>query len=903
MALSIRSLEKLIVDRAEQRTRGGRQPLRTLEYDLRLAAPDGSGRLAFAEFERAVASYAPGAERHALRALYDHHARADVDAPAGPRSFSVDASSFARALFAKEIAPPPAEAPAPAPTAAAAAVAPPGDDAGTGGRRPTQQRRPAAAAAAAADGAAAAVPLARVAERAAARPPLEELPTSDNPHQRQLLHSEADLDSSVGMRDGTYDSRATSARTNGGGGGGGGGGGTTAALKQQLASAVAAEDYRAAAELKKAIAAQEDRLRRAVADLNGAIGAAVDAHGGVLPAKQRLQLHATQAASASRQIALLRAFGAVGVPVERLPARVSEAQLAAALAPFGRYATARPPSFVAPRTVQALWAAAADGDVSSLLQLICPVVPAAAAAAAAAPAARAAAAGRLESRESDVMDGPWDRASGRKGVRHVAAPATLPAAVRYRFCAAPVHVPPDFTPDMVTRSAKKPPVMLRRRAVNGYNGLGTHNRAPNVHTPSARTQRERRPALSLPRLTTPLLPLQVHALGDGRLLFASAALGIVHDTASGAQHYYEGHDDDVTAVALHPAGELAATAQIASAWSGTRPWIAVWRVTDGTEVRRVGWVADPNATDARGSDPRANAAAPPRPRRRRRAASLRRAARAAASAAVRQEARSLRRRPDPSVLRAVDLCVGVFAGRLPSHRRRLRRPTHHRRVGLAAWRAVGVSSGTHGAASRDPPTLRCADVGPRRRDSRDGSNRGSGARVSLLPLTAPLLPLQAPRCSSSASASPPRPSSGRSRSRRRARRRAAGSSHPSSDSSASKRTRRRRNRSPRWPSAVRRSRRSPARRTASSSSAAPWGASSFDVPLVGGRDGAADTPASDIPETSRLTLPCSSLLPAAPATGPAYAPSYLAYVDAHEERSPPSPSLALPSPPAVPTAS
>ena len=75
MTLSIRSLEKLIVDRAEQRTRGGRQPLRTLEYDLRLAAPDGSGRLAFAEFERAVASYAPGAERHAMRALYDTSSR------------------------------------------------------------------------------------------------------------------------------------------------------------------------------------------------------------------------------------------------------------------------------------------------------------------------------------------------------------------------------------------------------------------------------------------------------------------------------------------------------------------------------------------------------------------------------------------------------------------------------------------------------------------------------------------------------------------------------------------------------------------------------------------------------------------------------------------------------------
>ena len=54
MTLSIRSLEKLIVDRAEQRTRGGRQPLRTLEYDLRLAAPDGSGRLEYSELNAAL---------------------------------------------------------------------------------------------------------------------------------------------------------------------------------------------------------------------------------------------------------------------------------------------------------------------------------------------------------------------------------------------------------------------------------------------------------------------------------------------------------------------------------------------------------------------------------------------------------------------------------------------------------------------------------------------------------------------------------------------------------------------------------------------------------------------------------------------------------------------------------
>ena len=218
-------------------------------------------------------------------------------------------------------------------------------------------------------------------------------------------------------------------------------------------------------------------------------------------------------------------------------------------------------------------------------------------------------------------------------------------------------------------------------------------------------------------------------------------------------------------------------------------------------------------------------------------------------------------------------------------RRRLRRPTHHRRVGLAAWRAVGLSSGTHRAASGDPPTLRCADVGP------DGATRET-ARIEGAAHAPPSYP------------SPPRSSRSRRHAalrQRRPRRRAQvldadeaaaapgggrlGARIEARRSSASKRTRRRLvgNRSPRSPSAVRRSRRSPARRTASSSSAAPWGASSCSTCLSSAAATVRQThlrqtyPSPHASRSLQLGVP-----PAAPATGPAYAPSYLAYVDAHE---------------------
>lgn len=82
------------------------------------------------------------------------------------------------------------------------------------------------------------------------------------------------------------------------------------------------------------------------------------------------------------------------------------------------------------------------------------------------------------------------------------------------------------------------------------------------------------------------------ALGEGKILYCTAALAMVYDPAAAEQSYFEGHDDDITCVALHPSGKLAVTGQCASAFSGTAPWLAVWDIESKAEVSRVGWVPD-----------------------------------------------------------------------------------------------------------------------------------------------------------------------------------------------------------------------------------------------------------------------------------------------------------------------
>jgi len=324
---------------------------------------------------------------------------------------------------------------------------------------------------------------------------------------------------------------------------------------------------------------------------------------GALPAAERHTLHLSARVAAARQIALLRVLRAVAPHAMHLnPAELSAAldSLAPDFSSQRGHAGARV-VFAEPDVQQALWDASRDvsgpGSVDALLALICPL-PAPAERPPAPPHrfdgehsgfrapehpcassdAYPSSAGELATSERPAYGPPFDRETGRKGRRHVAAPAhaCIPRTIRYRFCQSGVAVPHGFDPRDVTRSALPPAVSLRREFVYGYNGLGRHNRAPNVF-----------------------------ALSGGRVLYCAAALAIVYDPATAAQSCFEGHDDDITCVALHPGGKLAVTGQCASAFSGTAPWLAVWDVETKADVSRVGWVPDetPASTQGRAHAP------------------------------------------------------------------------------------------------------------------------------------------------------------------------------------------------------------------------------------------------------------------------------------------------------------
>lgn len=55
------------------------------------------------------------------------------------------------------------------------------------------------------------------------------------------------------------------------------------------------------------------------------------------------------------------------------------------------------------------------------------------------------------------------------------------------------------------------------------------------------------------------------------LVYASAALGVVHDLATNQQTLFAGHDDDITCIALSNRGALAATGQ-----TGKNPVVHIW---------------------------------------------------------------------------------------------------------------------------------------------------------------------------------------------------------------------------------------------------------------------------------------------------------------------------------------
>ena len=355
-----------------------------------------------------------------------------------------------------------------------------------------------------------------------------------------------------------------------------------------------------------AAAAGADAFEICKKDLRWALGCEVASarSAGALPRSERLTMHARQAEATEAQLALLRLLRAV----EPRASTVSEAALLDTLRRLRRHfagAHASAVQILEPAFVSAAWQRSGGGNVAQLLELLCPVPVATGSAAAKPPtfgprdpvpstaAGRAAigvgaalacgsgaggaggaGAGVASDARPGIQQGAFDRGDGkpgtkRTGARHVPAPRPneLPQMIKYRQCRTPLLVPDDFDGALVTRSAQRPAAGLRRQSVLGYSGLGIHSRGPNLFT-----------------------------LPDGRLLHSTAAMAVMTDLGTGTQTVYDGHDCDVTCVALHPSGELVATGQGMSA-GGADASIHLWQIGSREQVAIIGKVLDERKND------------------------------------------------------------------------------------------------------------------------------------------------------------------------------------------------------------------------------------------------------------------------------------------------------------------
>jgi echinoderm microtubule-associated protein-like 6 len=68
-------------------------------------------------------------------------------------------------------------------------------------------------------------------------------------------------------------------------------------------------------------------------------------------------------------------------------------------------------------------------------------------------------------------------------------------------------------------------------------------------------------------------------LANGKVLYHTAAVGIVLDPSTNTQRHFLGHNDDILSIALHPDGTKVATGQI-----GPKPKICIWDSTTMQEL-------------------------------------------------------------------------------------------------------------------------------------------------------------------------------------------------------------------------------------------------------------------------------------------------------------------------------
>ncbi len=147
--------------------------------------------------------------------------------------------------------------------------------------------------------------------------------------------------------------------------------------------------------------------------------------------------------------------------------------------------------------------------------------------------------------------GPFDRT--RSGERLIVPPprAKMPASIKYPQSRTTVSPPSDLDPALVTRSGKTPAEKMNLQHVFGFNGA--------VPTPA------------------------LYAAADGALVFPVACVVVVHDSETGKQRLFQGHDDDVTAVAVSDAGTEAASGQ-----TGKVPYVLTWSLKTLTVKHKLG---------------------------------------------------------------------------------------------------------------------------------------------------------------------------------------------------------------------------------------------------------------------------------------------------------------------------
>ena len=73
------------------------------------------------------------------------------------------------------------------------------------------------------------------------------------------------------------------------------------------------------------------------------------------------------------------------------------------------------------------------------------------------------------------------------------------------------------------------------------------------------------------------------------IVYNVAAIAVIHNLASNEQTFFRSHSDDVACIAVDSSGSLGASGQVASSNNcNSQPYACVWRVDDGTELRRFG---------------------------------------------------------------------------------------------------------------------------------------------------------------------------------------------------------------------------------------------------------------------------------------------------------------------------